>query len=284
MRPMRRLSLACLLLVSPTVLAAAPAAPGYAQAEAWLEKEARPDHYVPLNLLDGRDTTVWCAEGEKPSHVFIGFKEPVTLDEVRVYTGDGTSRDAFKANGRVRKFTLTSVDASRSVTVQDKRGLQAVPLSQPLFGARFILEVADRFPGAKEDSPVCLTDLVLYSGGKPLNGPALATRYKYDARVAPLVGTWFGGHEGAPERFLSFFVDGTWRFSLEPLETPEPTTVVSGTYTVSGNKVTLDIPKKGKVTARFERTSPGEGPKAAAALSLDGTLPEEWGSTFRGQP
>ncbi|MHA7629579.1 discoidin domain-containing protein [Corallococcus sp. M7] len=181
---MRRLSLACLLFVSPSVLAAAPAAPGYAQAEAWLEKEARPDHYVPLNLLDGRDTTVWCAEGEKPSHVFIGFKEPVTLDEVRVYTGDGTSRDAFKANGRVRKFTLTSVDASRSVTVQDKRGLQAVPLSQPLFGARFILEVADRFPGAKEDSPVCLTDLVLYSGGKPLNGPALATRYKYDARVS----------------------------------------------------------------------------------------------------
>ncbi|RKG86418.1 discoidin domain-containing protein [Corallococcus terminator] len=284
MRPMRSLSVASLLLAAPSVLAAAPAAPGYAQAEAYVEKDARPEHYSPLNLLDGRDTTAWCAEGEKPAHVIIGFKEPVTLDEVRVYTGDGTSRDAFKANGRVRKFTLTSVEASRSVTVQDKRGLQAVPLTQPLFGARFVLEVADRFPGTKEGAPVCITDLVLYSGGKPLNAPALATRFKYEARVAPLLGTWFGGHEGAPERFLSFFVDGTWRFSLEPLETPEPTTVVTGTYTVSGGRVTLDIPKKGRVPVAFERSQAEEGPKASASLSLKGALPEEWGSDFRSHP
>ncbi|RKH44865.1 discoidin domain-containing protein [Corallococcus sicarius] len=284
MRPMRSLSVASLLLVSPSVLAAAPAAPGYAQAEAYVDKDSRPERHAPLNLLDGRDTTAWCAEGEKPTNIIIGFKDPVTLDEVRVYTGDGTSRDAFKAKGRVRKFTLTSVEASRSVTVQDKRGLQAVPLSQPLFGARFVLEVADRFPGTQEDAPVCLTDLILYSGGKPLNAPSLATRYKYDAKVAPLLGTWFGGHEGAPERFLSFFVDGTWRFSLEPLETREPTTVVTGTYTVSGQRVTLDIPKKGRVPATFERSPASDGPKASASLTLNGALPAEWGSDFRNHP
>jgi hypothetical protein len=279
---MRSLPLACLLL-APAAALAAPSAPGYAQAEDYLEKDAHPERYAPLNLLDGRDTTAWCTAGSAATPVIIGFKESVTVDEVRVYTGDGTNRESFKAHARAHKLTLTSVDAARSLKVEDKRGLQAVPLSPPLSGARFTLEVVDRFPGTQEGAPVCVTDVVLYSGGKPLNGPALATRFKYDAHLAPLLGTWFGGHEGAPERFLSFYVDGTWRFSLEPLEGGEPSSATGG-YSVSGTRLTLDVPKKGKVTVRFERAALTEAQKKGATLALDGALPEEWGRTFRSQP
>ncbi len=279
---MLRLPLACLLLATAAT-AATTSPPGYAQAPSYLDKDGQPERYVPLHLLDGRDTTAWCASGEAPARVVIGFKDVVSVDEVRVYTGDGTERSAFKARARARKLTLTVVDASRGLTVEDKRGLQAVPLKTPLLGARFILEVVERFPGATGDAPVCITDLVFYSGGKALNGTWLAPRMKYDARLAPLLGTWFGGLEGAPDRFLSFYVDGTYRFTREPLEGGGPSSV-TGTYRVSGTRLTLDVPKRGRVTVRLERGEPGGGQTPGATLEVEGPVKEDWGQAFRGQP
>ncbi|MBU8897613.1 discoidin domain-containing protein [Corallococcus sp. M34] len=276
---MRSLPWVCLLLASPS-LAAAPA-PGYARAEDYLEREQHPERYAPANLLDGRDTTAWCSPGgSTAAPITIGFKEPVSVEEVRVYTGDGTSREAFKAHARAKKLVLTTTEDSRSLTVEDKRGLQPVPFNPPLVGSRFTLEVAERFRGAEDGAPVCVTDLVLYSGGKPLNGTFLAPRLKYDPAVTPFLGTWFGGMEGAPERFLSIFADGTWRFSLEPLEGGEHT-VVTGTYIASGGRLTLDVPKKGKVVVRLE---PRDEANTGGRIALDGALPEEWGRAFRNQP
>ncbi|NMO23474.1 discoidin domain-containing protein, partial [Pyxidicoccus fallax] len=269
------------LLATPA--AASNAAPGYAETTDWLERQSQPERYTPLNLLDGRDTTAWCATGEDPAPITIGFKDAVTVDEVRVYTGDGTDRAAFKARARVKKFTLTSVDASRSLTVEDKRGLQVVRLSQPLPGARFILEVVDRFPGASDDAPVCITDLVFVSGGKALNGTFLASRLKYDARLAPLLGTWFGGLEGAPESFLSFYLDGTFRYTREPLEGGGPTSV-TGTYTLSGSRLSLDVPKRGKATARLVKGGEAGTRSPEASLEVEGPLAEDWGREFRGRP
>jgi hypothetical protein len=280
---MHRLPLACLLLAT-AASAASRAPPGYAQAPRYLDHEHQPERYVPLHLLDGRDTTAWCSSpGENPARVVIGFKDLVSVDEVRLYTGDGTDRAAFKAHARAKKLTLMVLDAARALKVEDKRGLQAVPLNPPLLGARFILEVVDRYPGAKEDAPVCLTDLVFFSGGKPLNGTFLASRMKYDARLAPLLGTWFGGLEGAPERFLSFYVDGTYHFTREPLEGGGPSSV-TGTYTVSGTRLTLELPRRGRVTVRLRRGEPEGGQTPGATLEVEGPVPEDWGQAFRGQP
>lgn len=280
---MHRLPLACLLLAT-AASAASNAPPGYAQAPRYLDQESQPERYVPLHLLDGRDTTAWCAPpGEARPRVIIGFKDVVSVDEVRVYTGDGTDRAAFKARARAKKLTLTVLDASRALKVEDKRGLQVVPLRPALLGARFILEVVERFPGAKDDAPLCLTDLVFFSGGKPLNGTFLAPRMKYDARTAPLLGTWFGGLEGAPDRFLSFYVDGTYRFSREPLEGGGPSSY-TGTYTVSGTRLTLDVPKRGRVAVRLKRGDAEGGQTPGATLEVEGPVPEDWGQAFRGQP
>jgi hypothetical protein len=275
--------LAATLLLAHTASAASNVPPGYVETSDWLERKAQPERYGPLNLLDGRDTTAWCAPGASPAPITIGFKDAVAVDEVRVYTGDGTDRAAFKARARAKKFTLTSVDASRSFKVEDKRGLQAVPLSQPLRGARFILEVVERFPGSEDDAPVCITDLVFYSGGKALNGTWLASQLKYNARLAPLLGTWFGGLEGAPEVFLSFYRDGTYRYTREPLEGGGPTSV-TGTYTLSGSKLSVDVPKRGRVTLRLQNAG-DEGVRVPeASIEVEGPLAEEWGREFRGRP
>ncbi|GHG82553.1 hypothetical protein [Comamonas sp. JC664] len=276
---MRRLLLAPLLLA--TAATAAPnVPPGYVQTDDWLERNSQPERYGPLNVLDGRDTTVWCVSGEAPASFTFGFKDIVTIDEVRVYTGDGSDRAAFKARARARKLTVTGVKEARSVSVEDKRGLQAVPLKPALRGARFTLEVSDRFRGANDDAPVCVTDIVFYSGGKALNGTWLAPKLKYNARLAPLLGTWFGGLKGAPHRFLSFYLDGTYSFTEEPLE-GEVSSTVSGAYTLSGDKLSLEVPSIGRVTARFPRGD-AEGTRAPdASLEFDGPVPETWGREFR---
>ena len=272
------------ILASAPALAAPPATVGYAQAADYLEKDAHPERYNPLNVLDGRDTTVWCApegQGARPA-MTIGFKGVATVDEVRVYTGNGSEREAFKSYARAKKIALEGKDTARSFTVEDKRGMQTIPLKPPVSGAWLTLEVKDSFPGSEAQAPACITDVVFYSGGKPLNGTKLAASLKYDTRTAALLGTWFAGLEGAPDRFLSFYVDGTYRFVREPLGGGEPS-VATGGYTASSSRLSLELPRKGKISTKFTREEAG-GSAGGHTLTLQGELPDEWKEPFRSRP
>jgi hypothetical protein len=283
MRSLTVLASLLLLASAPRALAAPPSV-GYAHATDYLDKDSHPERYHPLNLLDGRDATAWCAaEGEGRHPLTIGFKGVATVDEVRIYTGNGTDREAFKAYGRARKITLQGKDGARNFTIEDKRGMQTVPLKPPLTGAWFTLEVGAIFPGSEPGAPVCITDLVFYSEGKPLNGTKLAPVLKYEARTAPLLGTWFAGLEGAPDRFLSFYVDGTYSFVHEPLGGGAGPRTLVGSYTASSSRLTLELPKKGRVPVRFVREEAG-GAHGRHTLTLEGDLPEEWKEPFRSRP
>ncbi|WP_224246326.1 NADase-type glycan-binding domain-containing protein [Hyalangium gracile] len=284
MRSLPVLSSLLLAASAPTAFAAPPASVGYAQAADYLDKDGHPERYNPLNVLDGRDTTVWCASDAEgaPRGMTIGFKGVATVDEVRVYTGNGSDRDAFKTHPRAKKIALEGKDSARGFTLEDKRGLQTIPLNPPVTGAWITLEVKDVFPGSDSGAPVCLTDVILYSGGKPLNGTKLAPVLKYDARQAQVLGTWFGGLEGAADRFLSFYVDGTYRFVHEPLGGGEPS-VLTGAYTTSNSRLSLELPKKGKVSVKFTREE-AEGSSGGHTLALEGDLPEEWKEPFRSRP
>lgn len=282
MRSPSLLASVLLAAVAPSALAAPPSV-GYAQAADYLEKDAHPQRFHPLNLLDGRDATVWCAApGQSVSPITIGFKGVATVDEVRLYTGNGSEREAFKEFARAKKLTLEGKDSARNFTVEDKRGLQTVPLNPPVSGAWFTLDVKSTFPGTDSDAPVCLTDIVFYSEGKPLNGTRLAPVLRYEPRTAPLLGTWFAGHTGAPDRFLSLYVDGTYRFVHEPLDGAEPT-VLTGAYTASGSRLTVELPKKGKVPLRYTRQE-ADSPATGYTLTLEGDLPDAWKEPFRSRP
>lgn len=276
--------LASLLLVAaaPSAFAAPLPSVGYAQAGDYLDKDSHPERYNPLNVLDGRDNTVWCApEGEGFRGMTIGFKGVATVDEVRVFTGNNSDRESFKAYPRAKKITLQGKDTARSFTLEDKKGQQTIPLNPPVSGPWITLEVKDVFPGSESGNPVCLTDVIFYSEGKALNGTKLAPNLKYDSRTAQVLGTWFGGLEGAPDRFLSFYVDGTFRFVHEPLG-GEPS-VTTGAYTASSSRLSLELPKKGKVSVKFARQE-ADGSSGAYTLALEGDLPEEWKEPFRSRP
>src|SRR5687767_893077 len=248
---------AALALAVAAVALAAPGGPpvGYATSDGYYKKESRPTLYQPLTLLDARELTVWCTRGpdSQEDPLRFGFKGLATIDEIRVYTGNGTDDETFQEFSRAKKLSFRGPTKALTFTVADQRGLQSITLNPPLQGAQFTLEIQDQYPADDPESPVCLTDVVFYSDGKPLNGPWLTQKLKFDKARASVLGTWFAGYQGAPERYLSFHFDGTFRFVYDPFEKKRgmKERVLSGEYDVSGSRVVLQVPGKGRVAGKL---------------------------------
>jgi hypothetical protein len=279
--------LVAVVFASAPALAAAPPV-GYATATGYFKKETRPTLYQPLNVLDGREITAWCTSSADSlsDQLRFGFKGNVRIDEVRIYTGNGADDASFQEFSRAKKFSLKSPTNARTFTVADQRGLQQVAIRPPLTGAYFSMEILDQYPAEDPESPVCVTDVVFYSDGKPLNGPWLTQKLKYDKQKAPLLGTWFSGYEGAPERFLSFNFDGTYRYDYQPIDQNKKARSFSGDFEVSGNRLVLEVPGKGKVTLKIKRERVGEeGAGSKRVMTFEGKdLPDDLKDTFRDQP
>lgn len=278
---MTRTALATVLLGLPAL--AGPV--GYAQATGYFKKDTRPTLYQPLNLLDGRDATAWCTTGSDPlnDQLVFGFKGSARIEEVRITTGNNFDENTFKDFARAHKFELKGLRDGRKFTVADQRGVQTVPLNPPLEASRVTLEVLDVYPADDPEASVCITDVVFISDGKPLNGPWMAPKLKYDKSMQPLLGTWFAGYDGAPDRFLNFFYDGTWRYSYEPFDQgKDKPKELTGSYDATPTRLTLDIPGKGKVSVKVSRDK-AKGDKGFV-LNLEGDLPPELKGTFRSQP
>lgn len=268
-----------LVVVVSSVLAAPPAI-GYAQATNYFKKESRPTLYQPLNLLDGRESTAWCSSSGDPlsEKLTFGFKGPAKIDEVRVYTGNGFDDATFTSFGRAKKLGIKGPTGGQNFTVADQRGLQAVTFDPPVEGAEFSIEILDIYPAEDLDQPTCITDVVFYSEGKPLNGAWLTQKLKYDKATAAFLGTWFAGSEGAPDKFLSFYFDGTYRYVYEPYDRPKDGKLLEGSYDIAGSKVTLTVPGKGKVALPFTKDKKGEDGRT---LVFSGDVPADLKHTFR---
>lgn len=274
-------------LVFIMALPAAAGPIGYAQATGYYKKDSRPTLYQPLNLLDGRDPTAWCSPTSDPLGELLtfGFKGATRIDEIRITTGNNFDENAFNTFARAKKLQIKVGRASQSITVLDQRGPQTITFNPPLEGARVSLEVLDQYPAEDLDQPVCLTDVIFVSEGKPLNGSWLTTKLKYDKNHAPLMGTWFQGFEGTPDRFLSFFFDGTFRYSFEPHDALRgKDKVLEGGYEASATKLTLEIQgTKGKTALKYSRDESKKA-KGGHTLSFEGEVPEDLKGVFRSVP
>jgi hypothetical protein len=287
-----RFAVATLGLAAAATALAAAGAPqvGYATSDGYYKKESRPTLYQPLNLLDARELTVWCTRSpdSQEDPLRFGFKGVATIDEIRIYTGNGTDEETFQEFSRARKISLRGPSKALTFTVADQRGLQAITLDPPLEGAQFTLEIQDQYPAEDPESPVCLTDVVFYSEGKPLNGPWLTQKLKYDKARASVLGTWFAGYQGAPERYLSFHFDGTYRFVYDPFEKKRgiKERVLAGEYEVRGARVVLQVPGKGRVVGKLDQqqgsASEFEDAPAMRTITFEGgDVPEDLKLQFR---
>jgi len=256
---------------------------GYAQATGYFKKDSRPTLYQPLGLLDARDVTAWCSPTSDPlnDHLTFGFKSDVKIEELKITTGNNFDEHTFAEFGRAKKLSLKGPHGGQTFTLQDQRGPQSVTFNPPLEGARFTLEILDQYAPDDLEQPVCLTDVVFVSEGKPLNGNWMTTKLKYDKHVQSVLGTWFAGYEGNPHHFLSFFYDGTFRYTFEPVDDKagKPKTVEGG-YEITGSKLTFDL--GGKKSAMRYNMDPGK--RGGHQLTLDGDVPPDLQQTWRSVP
>lgn len=256
---------------------------GYAQATGYFKKDSRPTLYQPLNLLDARDATAWCSPTSDPLNELLtfGFNGPVRIDELRVSTGNNFDEGTWQTYARARKLMIKSGKQSQTIDLEDSRGAQSIQLKTPMLGSRFTIEVLDNYPAEDPDQPTCVTDIVFVSDGKPLNGPWLTTKLKYDKTASNVMGTWYAGYEGTPDRFLSFNFDGTFRYSYEPYDTTRnKEKVIDGSYDVSSSRLTFEIGGK-KHGVKFSKDAAKKG---GHTLSFDGELPEDLKGAWRSTP
>lgn len=272
-----------IMILWPGLASAAPQI-GYAQATGYYEQAAQPTLYQPLNVLDGRASTSWCSASADmyAASLSFGFKSPAKIDEVRIYTGNGLNERTFEEFGRAKKLVIRGAGNAQILNLSDRRGLQAIALRPSLTALEVTLEITDQYPAEDPEAPVCLSDVIFYSEGKPLNGSWLSTRLKYDASQTELLGTWFAGPDGAADKFLSFYFDGTYRFAYEPYDLDSQGRIFTGGYHLSGERLSLEIPGKGWIHLRARReikqSAPGDFQRS---LLLEGELPEELPRSYR---
>lgn len=281
---LRKLLVAVTAVVSSSALAGNAGGIGYAQASGYFKKDSRPTLYQPLNLLDARDATAWCSPTSDPLNELIsfGFNGPTKIEEVRISSGNNFDEKTWTDFGRARKVVIKSGKQSQTIAIDDMRGLQSFPLNPPMTGSRFTIEILDHFPADEDpDAPVCLTDVVFVSEGKPLNGAWLTTKLKFDKSSSQVMGTWYAGFDGTPDKFLTFNFDGTFRYSYEPFDTARnQEKVVQGGYDVSASKLTFEIGGK----KRSVKYSKDPGKKTGFTLAFDGELPDELKGPWRSTP
>ena len=270
--------LACLLVPA----AASGSGVGYAHATSQLKSDTKPALFMPLNLLDGDKTTVWCegAEGDGVGEgVAIGFRGTVSIDEVRITTGDARDAASFKAHNRVKALELKTDEKRHTFVLVDNHEPQAFKLEKPLEVERLYLEIAGVTKGEGDDNATCLADVVFYSNGKPLNGSWLEGKLKHDSGRALLMGTWYAGPSGARDRFLDFYFDGTFHYSFRPFDPEEKKVELSGEYTYDGERLHLKVGDKPWVDLK---TGPHPGKDDAVNVleieskALEHTLAGRW--------
>ena len=205
------------------------------------------------------------------------------IEELRITTGNNFTESTFQSFSRAKKLSIKGGKAAQSFTVGDQRGPQTITFNPPLEGSRFFLEVLDHYPADDLDQPVCLTDVIFVSEGKPMAGSWLTTKLKYDKNSAALLGTWFAGFEGTPDRFLAFNFDGTFRYSYEPFDRQKKEIVIEGTYEATATRLTLEFPGSKKLSLKYSKDEK-KGTKGGYTLGLDGELPDDLKGVFRSIP
>lgn len=261
---------------------------GYAQATGYYKQESRPTLYQPLNLLDGRDATAWCTPTADTltDHLSFGLKADEKIEEFKISNGNNFSAETWAAFGRAKKIEIKAGSQTRTINLEDQRGMQTVTLDPPLDGSRFTVEVLDSYPPDDPDQPVCVTDFIFVSQGKALSGSYLTSKLKYDKSLFQVMGTWFGGYDDKPDHFLSFFFDGTFRYSYEPYDTQryKPKNL-EGEFDVSGGRIVFTIKgAKGKVAAKMQKDASRKGSKGGFTLAFEGEVPAELKQVFRSVP
>lgn len=198
--------------------------PAFADTLAYIRASSQlnpkqPARFHPINLLDDDPQTVWCSAADatlgEGVEIQLFFKKPQRIDRVVVRATPATGRlvSSLRLSDESNNARLR-LPQNPSSTLEER-------LTPPMRGKTFTVTI-DRVgapkPGSKVGAKVvCLADVMLYWRKRAFGGRTAPSEFRYNARRDRILGAWSGEPLGAPEKFLTFALDGTWVWRYEPL-------------------------------------------------------------------
>jgi hypothetical protein len=237
----------------------------YVRASSQLRRKATPADFHPINLLDDDPATVWCegsdslGEGEE---VYIFFKKPQKIDRIVVGPAASTGR-------LILTLRITDGDNVTRINLGDRYVEQN--FSPPMRGDKFVLSivtVGEPNTGVQlSDNTACLADAMLYFKDRPFGGKLTPSQLRYDKTRDRILGQWSGEPLGAPEKFITFAIDGTWTWQYQPMMNGRSQRLF-GEYRFRGNRLLMRKGETGRwadVQFKYEQIPVGDdggAPKA----------------------
>ena len=216
----------------------------YARSNGDWKSYTQPGKYSALNLVDKVRKTPWCSEGTGSAvRIEFQFSGPVAVDRIGVVQGHPS---AFGKYNRVRKMELSDGDMmAQAVELEDRKDFQMVDVEPAVESDRIVIKFLAGYSGSEnDDRHTCLSDIVLFDGNTPLNGPKLKRYIKKAKANSAVLDTWVSGPEGMKNRRLILGLDGTYRFKFIPSDPVEQPVEKSGAFRLSGRTLKLKNGRK----------------------------------------
>jgi len=270
MRIGRFLTVAGATTLMSTSLLASPSAPAFMESTS--EQDAGKPATSMWNAVDGNPGTMWCTSGPpgRKEALNFTFEEPVTITHLGLLLV-GKDGVADKTNKRPRVVFVADVEHRVEARFKDVAEMQVLELTPPARGTRVVVEFEEAAPGATDDTPLCVAEVVLKSKGKELTDGLGARARGVNGPARKLLHQW---HDdiSAPMRTLIFNVDGTFTYRFQPLLDDEKPASVKGKWSAGGSTLTLDTGGKSwRLTTRL--TAVDGGSSDSTVLNLSGTAP-----------
>lgn len=245
----------------------------YVEASSELD-DGKPATFA-YNLVDGRDTTVWCSKGTPGKETIVfGFDKPQKVTHVAVVVAPKKGEGIDTSKQRPKLLWVIDGELRREIPVKDIGDVQELKLDPPINAQRIIVDFpALRAAEGKADAPLCVADITLKNGSRAYMGEETAKKVRaLPTPARKLLHSWVDD-VAAPERTLVFSLDGTYTYTYEPLMEGKPVKL-SGKWSTAGREIAFETRGK-KTTMKMRVSKIDDGGKGNTELMLEGEGPHE---------
>ncbi len=227
------------------------------------------------NLVDDSGATVWCSQRQSAGKQAINFtfEEPVVVTHIGLLFPHGKDGAVDKSKKRPKMVFVADVGHRVEAKFKDSPDMQFLELTPPAKGRRVVIEFDDAWPGATDDAPLCIAELVLKNKNKELTSEIAQKARGMNTPARKLLHQW---HDdlSAPTRTLLFNVDGTFSYRFSPLMDDQKPAKLKGRWSAGGNTLTLEVGGKSfTLQTRLTRVDDADDPHTELALSGDAPHP-----------
>lgn len=227
------------------------------------------------NAFDGKAGSAWCSSGDPSGEMLtLGFIGAQQVDEIGIIVGALNAGKLDKSRSRVRELEISDGMTKQTLVFRDRSKMQTIKLRPALKSQKMTFTVTMMFAGERRSSPVCISEILLKSRSKEITGDTLGRSLRgVTGTKQKLLHLWID-QPGAPERYLTFGLDGSFLWVYEPILDGKRARI-SGKWQLSGSRLVLSPKRSKPVTLKVSHGRVADGDSVYNQLVLDGTGPHD---------